>query len=224
VADDAMDTTDPWRAAQARRAAAGGGGFTAPRPERLDPDPGPDTAAGPASGDPFAPGSGSWSQAPSSTPDAEPWRAEPGSAAWFAPTTDRGAAAAPTAPADGLPGLTRPDRVSPPPTGPDDLPGPGRAAPGREGWARSTGTYTPSITDKGANLSIILGIIGLLICGFLLGPAAIVEGVKARRRIAASGGGLTGNARAIVGIVIGSVATFLSSLGILAIVLEAALT
>jgi hypothetical protein len=95
-----------------------------------------------------------------------------------------------------------------------DAVGPGMAAPGRQGWARSTGTYTPSVTDKGANLSISI----------LLGPAAIVEGVKARRRIASSGGGLTGNARAIIGIVIGSFATFLSSLGLLAILLEAALT
>lgn len=82
----------------------------------------------------------------------------------------------------------------------------------------------PSVTDKGANVSIVLGVVGIFLCGILLGPAAIVEGVKARRRIAASGGGLSGNARALVGIVIGGVATFLSSLGILAILLEAALT
>ena len=221
MADDGMDATDPWRAAQARRAASGGGGFTAPHPDDLDPA--PDATGGQqAVWDPFAPGSGSWADAPASDPGAEPWRGEPGSAEWFAPPADPGA---PTAPADGHPGLTGPDRtVRSGPTGTDDLPGPGRAAPGREGWARSTGTYTPSITDKGANLSIILGVIGLLLCGILLGPAAIVEGVKARRRIAASGGGLTGNARAVVGIVIGSFATFLSSLGVLAIVLEAALT
>ena len=222
MADDAMDANDPWRAAQARRAASGGGGFTAPHPHDLDPEPAP-TADQQVVWDPFAPAAAPWTDASAGAPEAEPWRGEPGSAEWFAPPTDPGA---PAGPADGLPGLTRPDRpTSSAPTGTGhDVPGPGRAAPGREGWARSTGTYTPSVTDKGANLSIILGVIGLLICGILLGPAAIVEGVKARRRIGSSGGGLTGNARAIVGIVIGSVATFLSSLGILAIVLEAALT
>ena len=79
----------------------------------------------------------------------------------------------------------------------------------------------PSMVDRGANLSIVLGIVGLLLCGILLGPAAVVEGVKARRRIAASGGGLSGNARAVVGIVIGGVATFLNTLGLLATVLAA---
>jgi hypothetical protein len=77
------------------------------------------------------------------------------------------------------------------------------------------------VTDKGATKSIVLGVVGLLICGVILGPAAIVEGVQARRRIAASGGGLSGNAQAIVGICIGAAATFLAALGILAIIVRA---
>jgi hypothetical protein len=77
----------------------------------------------------------------------------------------------------------------------------------------------PSVTDKGATKSIVLGVVGLVVCGIFLGPAAISEGVQARRRIAASGGGLSGNARAIVGICIGSVATFFAALSLLAIVI-----
>lgn len=157
---------------------------------------------------------------------ADAWRREGEVADWFAPPTAPDPAPAPPAsPADGLPGLTGPGRSATwTPTDAECAPGPGRAAPGREGWARTSGTYTPSVTDRGANVSIVLGVIGLVLCGIILGPAAIVEGVKARRRIAASGGGLTGNARATIGIVIGSVATFLTALGIFAVLLEAAVT
>lgn len=124
----------------------------------------------------------------------------------------------------GPPGLPGPRRA-PSSLRPDgDAPHPGLAAPGRHGWARSDGTYVPSVTDKGANVSIALGLVGIFLCGILLGPAAIVEGVKARRRIAASGGGLSGNARAVVGIVIGAVVTFLNALGLLATVVAVART
>ena len=129
---------------------------------------------------------------------------------------DPWARAAPTS-APNLPG------PGPAPTGPPgdgEEPGPGMAAPGRHGWARSPGTYVPSVVDKGANKSIVLGVIGLFVCGIFLGPAAISEGIQARRRIAASGGGLSGNARAVVGICIGSVATFFAALGLLAIVIS----
>jgi hypothetical protein len=121
-----------------------------------------------------------------------------------------------------MPGLPA-DRPTPTwaPSAPDDGPGPGMAAPGRHGWGRSDGVYVPSVADRGATKSIVLGVIGLLICGVILGPAAIVEGVQARRRIAASHGGLTGNVQAIIGICLGSVATFFTFLGYLAIVVQA---
>jgi len=144
--------------------------------------------------------------------------------AWWYRRDDSGGPGGAPEPAStgGAPSLPTPDRNRPFAPDPDhDTPHPGRAAPGRHGWARSEGTYTPSVSDRGATKSIVLGIIGLLICGFLFGPAAIVEGIHARRRIAASGGGLTGNARAIVGICLGGTATFLSALSALAIVVRA---
>jgi hypothetical protein len=131
-----------------------------------------------------------------------------------------GVTRATTPPASAPPSLPGPNRPPPAPAD-QDTPSPGVAAPGRHGWARSDATYVPSVTDKGATKSIVLGVIGLLLCGVILGPAAIVEGVNARRRIAASGGGLSGNAQAIVGICVGALATFLAALGILAIVIEA---
>ena len=67
------------------------------------------------------------------------------------------------------------------PTNPD----PGWPPPGRHGWGRSSATYAPSTTDRGATRSLILAGVALLICGILLGPAAIAEGIRARRRIAA---------------------------------------
>jgi hypothetical protein len=141
---------------------------------------------------------------------------------WYARDVDDPHGTSGAASPDAPPSLPAPNR--PPSKGPDqdaDVPNPGRAAPGRHGWARTEGTYVPSVTDKGATKSIVLGVVGLLICGVILGPAAIVEGVQARRRIAASGGGLSGNAQAIVGICIGAAATFLAALGILAIIVRA---
>jgi hypothetical protein len=131
---------------------------------------------------------------------------------------DRSVAPAPNQ----APSLPTPTRAPQPPD--QDVPNPGRAAPGRHGWARSDGVYVPSVADRGATKSIVLGAIGLLICGVILGPAAIVEGVQARRRIASSGGGLTGNAQAIIGICLGSIATFFTFLGYLAIVVRAMAT
>jgi hypothetical protein len=84
----------------------------------------------------------------------------------------------------------------------------GYGAPG----AASTGWGYPPVateTDKGARTSLILGVVGLAICGVILGPAAIIEGVKARKRIRESGGALTGDSMAIAGIVLGIVAVAL---------------
>jgi hypothetical protein len=67
--------------------------------------------------------------------------------------------------------------------------------------------YQPTQTDKGARTSLILSIVSLLICGVILGPAAIVEGVKARKRIRESNGRLTGDGMALAGIIIGVIAT-----------------
>jgi hypothetical protein len=145
-----------------------------------------------------------------------------GERAWWR-QEDPVAGDAPARPA--APGLPGP--ASAPTAGPlaDGEPGPGMAAPGRHGWARSGGTYTPSVSDGGANKAVILGVISLLAsvfwCGLVLGPAAIIEGVKLLRRIRASGGGLRGRPQAITAIVLGSLASFLSGLGLLATVVVA---
>lgn len=101
-----------------------------------------------------------------------------------------------------------------------DQPTPGMAAPGRHGWARSEATYTPKVSDGAATKALILGVVALVsslfVCGLILGPAAIIDGVKALRRISSSGGGLTGRPRAITAIGLGSVATFVSALSLLA--------
>lgn len=202
--DDIHD--DPWRAAAARRVEPGGGGPAAPRPERRDLDDAvTDADAGAA------------------RPSEAGWRAgDHGPADWYepGPVAPPGAAAPP---ADGHPGLGRP---GPAPTWapPADEPTPGMAAPGRHGWGRSTGTYSPTVMDKGATRSLILAAVALLICGILLGPAAVAEGVRARRRIAASGGGLVGDGRAIAAICLGAVATLLALLGLAATYLAVART
>src|SRR5689334_17579476 len=73
-------------------------------------------------------------------------------------------------PANRAPSLPTPSRAPSPPDQ-DSIPHPGLAAPGRHGWARAEGTYVPSMTDRGATKSIVLGALGLLICGVILGPS-----------------------------------------------------
>jgi hypothetical protein len=112
---------------------------------------------------------------------------------------------------------------SPPPP---NLPGPSAAGTGA-GWATSApsypgypshqgppgygnpgagwGGYGQPVRDKGATKALILGIVSLLICGLVFGPAAIGEGTKARNRIRASGGALTGDGLALAGIWLGGI-------------------
>ena len=98
------------------------------------------------------------------------------------------------------------------------------AAPGRHGWASSEATYNPKVADRAATKALLLGLFSivasLFICGLVIGPAAIIEGVKVKRRIDASHGGLTGKPQAIAAIVLGSSASFLSAVGLLATVVS----
>ncbi len=75
--------------------------------------------------------------------------------------------------------------------------------------------YVAPQNDKGSVTSLVLGIVGMLCCGIILGPAAIYEGVKARRRIAASNGTLTGDGMALAGIILGSVAVAFFVIGMI---------
>ncbi len=72
--------------------------------------------------------------------------------------------------------------------------------------------------DKGARTSLVLGIVGFVIYGVILGPAAIIEGVKARKRIRLSNGYLTGDGMAIAGIVLGAIVTVIFVVAVILIV------
>ncbi len=71
------------------------------------------------------------------------------------------------------------------------------------GWGYAS---IPPQNDKDAITSLVLGIVSLVCCGIVLGPAAIYEGVKSRRSITNSGGALKGDGMALAGIILGAVA------------------
>ena len=54
---------------------------------------------------------------------------------------------------------------------------------------------------------LVSGIVGLFLCGIVLGPLGIVLGVMSRRRIEAEGG--SGEGIAVAAIVVGAVVTLL---------------
>ncbi len=64
--------------------------------------------------------------------------------------------------------------------------------------------------------SLICGIVGLLLCGILLGPVAIGLGFAARKRIAESGGYEQGQGMATAGIIMGFVGVAIFVLFLLA--------
>ena len=65
----------------------------------------------------------------------------------------------------------------------------------------------------------MLGIVGFFFCGILFGPAAIVEGVKARKRIRESNGMLTGDGLALAGIIMGSIVSALYVIVIIVVII-----
>jgi len=65
--------------------------------------------------------------------------------------------------------------------------------------------YAAPRTDGLAIASLILGILSLLCCGFILGPAAAITGFISRNRIAASGGAIGGGGMAMAGLILGIV-------------------
>lgn len=82
--------------------------------------------------------------------------------------------------------------------------------------------YAPQ-AEKGATTSLVLGIVGFFICGILLGPAAIIEGVKARKRIRESNGMLTGDGMALAGIILGGIVSALY-VGFIILIIIASMT
>ncbi len=63
---------------------------------------------------------------------------------------------------------------------------------------------------------MILGILGLVCCGFVTGIIAVVLGGQAKNEIAQSHGAQTGEGMAKAGVILGWVAIALSILGIIA--------
>ena len=115
----------------------------------------------------------------------------------------------PTPPGWGQPpaGSTPPGQGPyPPPTPgqPPFTPG-GYGPPPGYGYAPWGYGYAPPQNDKGATTALVLGIVGIVCCG-LMGPFAIWEGVKSRRRIRDANGALTGDGMALAGIILGSIA------------------
>ena len=70
---------------------------------------------------------------------------------------------------------------------------------------------------------MVLGIVGLVACGFLAGIPAIILGRQAQREIDASNGWLTGRGMATAGVVMGWIEVGLAILAIVIVVLVFAL-
>lgn len=120
-----------------------------------------------------------------------------------------------TTPTDGPTPGDRPsdDPFAPPPSPPPPpvpnagyppAPAPyGAAPPGYAGGPYAGAYPGPPKTSQKAIGSLVSAVVGLCICGIVLGPVAIALGVMARRDIAASGGAQTGSGLATGGIVLG---------------------
>lgn len=109
---------------------------------------------------------------------------------------------------DGLPSY---GSVPPPPEGSYPPPPPGgMPAPGGYGGVPQQ--------NKKALWSMILGILGLVCCGFFTGIPAIILGNQAKQEIAASGGTQTGEGMAKAGFILGIIAIVFGVISIILIV------
>lgn len=78
--------------------------------------------------------------------------------------------------------------------------------------------YGPPPDHPRSMLALILGIISIVLCLPVVGPFAWIIGRKAVREIDASGGTVGGRSQAMVGYVLGLIATILLILGVVLIV------
>lgn len=85
---------------------------------------------------------------------------------------------------------------------------PASAPPGFGESVPGSSYVGPRVTNKRARNSLILGIVAFFCLGVVLGPAAVIEGVKARREIANSAE--EGDGMALAGIICGAIAAVLS--------------
>lgn len=95
------------------------------------------------------------------------------------------------------------------------LPPPPPAPPPPPGFDYGDGV--PAVTASKATGALVCGIIGLLLCGIVLGPVAIYLGTQAKKEIRSSNGRLKGDGMATAGIVMGIIAVigFVISIGYL---------
>ncbi|HET6551023.1 MAG TPA: DUF4190 domain-containing protein [Solirubrobacter sp.] len=94
--------------------------------------------------------------------------------------------------------------------------------PPQQQWGGQQQWQPQPATPGSATAALILGICGLLVCGVILGPLAIVYGNKARRQIDSSGGRLGGRGMATAGLVLGWVALGLWAIWIIIVIISAA--
>ena len=73
------------------------------------------------------------------------------------------------------------------------------------GYQPAGAGYASPRTDGLAIASLIVGILSLLCCGVILGPAAAIMGFISRNRIAQSGGAVGGGGMAMAGLILGIV-------------------
>ena len=68
------------------------------------------------------------------------------------------------------------------------------------------GAGAPAMMASKATGALVCGIVGLLLCGVVLGPVAIYLGTQAKKEIRSSDGRLKGEGLATAGIVMGIIA------------------
>lgn len=97
------------------------------------------------------------------------------------------------------------------------LPSYGSTPPPSEGYPPPGGGHyqVPPQSNSKATVSLVLGIVGLVLCGIFTGIPAIILGKSAQREIDASNGQQTGRGMATAGFITGLIATILSVLGII---------
>ena len=93
--------------------------------------------------------------------------------------------------------------------------GGGQQPPGQYPAGPGYGAYGQPATNSKAIWSLVLGILGLVCCGFLAGIPALILGNSAKKEIAASGGAQSGAGMAQAGFVLGIIAIVLGVLGVL---------
>jgi hypothetical protein len=110
--------------------------------------------------------------------------------------------------------------TTPTPAGPPSAPPPGDAwatGPAPPPSGEHAAPPVPGQKAQGAVPALVLGIIGVVICG-LCAPFAWAMGRKAEREIDASGGTLGGRGTATAGKILGIIGTVLLVIGVIALI------